>query len=108
VSCDVTVAADDCLFGAPEVRFGSGIVAMVLPWLIAPKLAKELLLTGDDRVSARRALEMGLVNRVVPAADVLDEARAVAVRDTRVARVRRDPEARGREGRRGLAQRPRR
>jgi enoyl-CoA hydratase len=80
VSCDVTVAADDCLFGAPEVRFGSGIVAMVLPWLIAPKLAKELLLTGDDRVSAQRALEMGLVNRVVPAVRVLDEARAVAAR----------------------------
>ena len=33
VSCDIKVAADDCLFGAPEVRFGSGIVAMVLPWL---------------------------------------------------------------------------
>ncbi len=80
VACDITVAADDCLFGAPEVRFGSGIVAMILPWLIGPKLAKELLLTGDDRVPAERALRIGLVNSVVPAGQVLDEALAYGER----------------------------
>jgi enoyl-CoA hydratase len=74
VACDVTLAADDCLFGEPEVQFGSGIVAMLLPWLIGPKQAKELLLTGDDRIPAERALQLGLVNRVVPAARLLDEA----------------------------------
>ncbi len=74
LACDLTIAADDCRFGAPEVRFGSGIVAMLLPWLVGPKHAKYLLLSGDDRVSAADALAMGLVNRVVPAARLLDEA----------------------------------
>lgn len=80
VACDVTIAADDCVFGAPEVQFGSGIVAMLLPWLIGPKFAKELLLTGDDRVPAERAHHLGLVNRVVPAANLLDEACALGRR----------------------------
>ncbi len=74
LACDLTIAADDCRFGEPEVRFGSGIVAMLLPWLAGPKRAKYLLLTGDDRVSAADALAMGLVNRVVPAARLHEEA----------------------------------
>jgi enoyl-CoA hydratase len=74
LACDLTIAADDCRFGEPEVRFGSGIVAMLLPWLAGPKRAKYLLLTGDDRVSAADALAMGLVNRVVPASRLRDEA----------------------------------
>ncbi len=78
VACDVTIAAEGCRFGAPEVRFGSGIVALILPWIIGHKQAKELLLTGDDRISAQRALELGLVNRVVPAEQCFDEAFAVA------------------------------
>ena len=53
LACDLTIAAEDCCFGAPEVRFGSGIVALLLPWLVGPKQAKRLLLTGDDRVSRR-------------------------------------------------------
>jgi enoyl-CoA hydratase len=80
LACDLTVAADDCRFGEPEVKFGSGIVALLLPWLAGPKAAKYLLLTGDDRVSAAEAQAMGLVNRVVPAAAVLDEALALASR----------------------------
>jgi len=80
VACDLTVAAEDCRFGEPEVKFGSGIVALLLPWLAGPKAAKYLLLTGDDRVSAADALAMGLVNRVVPAAALLDEAVALAKR----------------------------
>ena len=48
LACDLTLAAEDCRFGAPEVRFGSGIVAMLLPWLAGPKVAKYLLLVGDD------------------------------------------------------------
>jgi enoyl-CoA hydratase len=80
LACDLTVAADDARFGEPEVKFGSGIVALLLPWLAGPKAAKYLLLTGDDRVSAADALAMGLVNRVVPAAALLDEAIALAQR----------------------------
>jgi enoyl-CoA hydratase len=80
LACDLTVASEDCRFGEPEVKFGSGIVALLLPWFAGPKAAKYLLLTGDDRVSAAEAQAMGLVNRVVPAAALLDEAIALAAR----------------------------
>ncbi len=80
VACDVTVSSDDCRFGAPEVRFGSGIVCLILPWLIGGKQAKELLLTGDDRVSADRALALGLVNHVVAEGQQLDAAVKIARR----------------------------
>ncbi len=78
VACDITVAAEGCRFGAPEVKFGSGIVALILPWVIGPKAAKELLLTGDDRVSAERALALGLVNRVVPEEECVEQAMQIA------------------------------
>ena len=85
LACDLTIAADDCLFGAPEVRFGSGIVAMLLPWFVGPKRTKHLLLTGEDRLPASEALQMGLVSQVVPADRLLDEAlllgRRVAAND---------------------------
>ena len=80
LACDLTLASDDCRFGLPEVKFGSGIVAMLLPWLAGPKAAKYLLLTGEDRVSAAEVQAMGLVNRVVPAASLLDAALALAQR----------------------------
>jgi enoyl-CoA hydratase len=80
LACDITVASEDCRFGAPEVRFGSGIVAMLWPWVTGPKQAKYLLLTGDDRISAAQALEMGLINRVAPAGRVLDETLEIAQR----------------------------
>jgi enoyl-CoA hydratase len=86
VACDVTIAAEDCRFGAPEVKFGSGIVALILPWIVGHKQAKELLLTGDDHVTAERARELGLVNRVVPAEQcfdcAMDIARSIAANDT--------------------------
>jgi enoyl-CoA hydratase len=80
VACDLTIASDDCRFGEPEVKFGSGIVAMLLPWLIGPKQAKYLLLTGEDRVSASEAQSLGVVNRVVPTASLMDETLALARR----------------------------
>ena len=63
--CDVAVAAEDAVFGEPEIRFGSGVVTMVMPWLIGARKTKELLLTGEDRIGASEALRIGLVNRVV-------------------------------------------
>jgi enoyl-CoA hydratase/carnithine racemase len=63
--CDLTVASDDAVFGQPELRFGSAVVAHVMPWLIGARRAKELVLTGFDRLDARTALDYGLVNRVV-------------------------------------------
>lgn len=79
VACDITLSAEECRFGAPEVRFGSGIVALVLPWFAGPKRAKELLLTGNDRISAQQAEDYGLVNKVVPGDCLLDEARNLGV-----------------------------
>jgi len=78
LACDVTVAAEDARFGEPEPKFGSGIVALLLPWITGPKQAKELLLTGNDRVSAGRACEIGLVNKVTPTGRHLEAALAMA------------------------------
>lgn len=78
LACDISVAAEDAFFGEPEVRFGSGIVAMIVPWLTGPKFAKEILLTGFDRIPAARALSMGLINEVVPSGQQLDRAIALA------------------------------
>jgi len=73
--CDITIAAEDATFGEPELKFGAGIVVMMLPWLAGPKRAKEILLTGDDRIPAHEAHAMGIVNRLVPKG----EAKAAAV-----------------------------
>jgi enoyl-CoA hydratase len=70
LACDLAVAADDAYFGYVDVRFGSGVVSMFLPWVVGVRKAKELLFTGEDRVTAAEALAMGMVNRVVPAADL--------------------------------------
>jgi enoyl-CoA hydratase len=73
LACDLAVAADDAMFGYVDVRFGSGVVSMFLPWIVGVRTAKELLFTGEDRVPASEALRMGLVNRIVPR-DELDDA----------------------------------
>jgi enoyl-CoA hydratase len=73
LACDLAVAADDAYFGYVDIRFGSGVVSMFLPWVVGARTAKELLFTGEDRIPAAEALRIGLVNRVVPR-DRLDEA----------------------------------
>lgn len=78
--CDITIAAEDAVFGEPELKFGAGIVVMILPWLVGAKKAKELLLTGDDTLSAAEALGLGLVNRVVPVGEEVSAALAMAGR----------------------------
>jgi enoyl-CoA hydratase len=78
LACDITIAARGCHLGEPEVKFGSGIVAMLLPFLCGPKRAKELLLTGNDRVTAEQAEAWGLVNHVCDADRLVHEARALA------------------------------
>jgi enoyl-CoA hydratase len=91
VACDITIAAEGTRFGAPEVKFGSGIVAMILPWVIGVKAAKELLLSGDDKVSGERALSLGLINRLVEPAELESEtislARSIASNDQLAVRL---------------------
>jgi enoyl-CoA hydratase len=78
LACDLAVAADDALFGYVDVRFGSGVVSMFLPWVVGVRKAKELVYTGEDRVTAEEALRIGLVNRVVPRAELDDATLALA------------------------------
>jgi enoyl-CoA hydratase len=78
LACDVTVAAQSTKFGAPEVKFGSGAVALLLPWIAGAKAAKELLLTGDDQLTADRALALGIVNDVVPDGEEMGRALTLA------------------------------
>lgn len=76
--CDLTVASDDAFFGEPELKFGAGIVVMILPWIVGPKIAKEIILTGEDRLTATRARELGIVNKIVSAADLQESALKLA------------------------------
>src|SRR5262245_26790760 len=64
--CDLCVAAESARFAITEPKVGRGAPwAMPLPWLVPPRVALELLLTGEP-IDAARACEVGLVNRVVP------------------------------------------
>ncbi|MGH8194169.1 MAG: enoyl-CoA hydratase/isomerase family protein [Woeseiaceae bacterium] len=91
--CDITIAADDCRFAVPEVKYGSGIVCLVLPWVIGMKNANELLLTGTE-IDAQRAMSMGLVNRIVPPSRLREEAeslaRQIAANDSLAVRLTRE------------------
>jgi enoyl-CoA hydratase len=80
LACDLVVAADNAKLGVPEVKRGlvaGAGAAMLLPQRIPPAIALELLLTGDP-ITAARAAELGLVNRVVPEGGALDGALALA------------------------------
>lgn len=78
LACDITIAAEDAVFGEPELRFGAGIVTMLLPWLASPKHAKRIILSGQDKVSAALAMQMGLVSEVVAPGEHLVQAMRVA------------------------------
>ncbi|MFI6420110.1 enoyl-CoA hydratase/isomerase family protein [Streptomyces sp. NPDC050842] len=81
-ACDLVLAADSARFIEVFVRRGlvpDGGGAYLLPRLIGPQRAKELMFFGDA-VPAAEAKEMGLVNRVVPAEDLEKTARAWAER----------------------------
>ena len=67
--CDLTIAADDAVFGEPEIRFSNVGPALVMPFVIGLKRARELLYLGDP-IDAQTALAYGMVNRVVPRAEL--------------------------------------
>jgi enoyl-CoA hydratase/carnithine racemase len=78
--CDLVVAAEHATFGITEVRVGRGAPwAAPLSWLIPPRIALQILLTGDP-ITAQRAHEIGLVNEVVPASGLRTAAQALAER----------------------------
>ena len=82
LACDVRIASENAQFALSEVRIGSIPGAggtQYLPRLIGRSDAMLMLLTGD-RVDAQEALRIGLVSKVVPAAQLLETALAIATR----------------------------
>lgn len=76
--CDLVVASDDAFFADPVVRMGiPGVEYFAHPWVMGPRQAKEFLFTGE-RISAARALELGMINRVVPRDRLEEEVMALA------------------------------
>jgi len=71
------VAAEDARFGEPEIRYGSGPVTLLMPFVLGQKKTNELLFTGDT-IPAEEAIRLGLVNRVVAADRLEAEAEALA------------------------------
>ncbi len=82
LACDIIIAADEAAFRQAFVRIGlspdcGGTFA--LPRVVGEKLAAELLMTGDS-ISAERAAEIGMINRVVPAASLPAETAEFALK----------------------------
>lgn len=76
--CDLVVASEDAFFSDPVVRFGiPGVELFAHPWEMGARSAKELLFTGEA-VDARRAWEMGMVNRIVGRESLEEETMALA------------------------------
>lgn len=76
---DLTIASSTAFLAEPEIRHGALSPLLMLPWITNFKAFNEIYLTGD-RVSAQRALELGLVNRVVAPEDLREEAQVLARR----------------------------
>jgi len=79
-NCDLCIASETATFAISEVKVGRGAPwAVPLSWLIPPRVAMQILLTGDP-IDAARAYELGLVNDVVPAADLHEATQRLAER----------------------------
>ncbi len=70
-ACDIVIASEDARFGQPEIKLGvfPPVAAILLPRIIGEKRARELILTGD-LIDAAEALELGLVNYVLPSVEL--------------------------------------
>lgn len=80
LQCDIAIASDNAIFSLPEVTHGffpGGGACQRLPRLVGYQLAKELILTGR-RWDAKEAKDLGLINKIVPSDQVLEEAMAMA------------------------------
>ncbi len=80
---DYVIATPKAKFAQPEITIGvfPPLASTILPFLVGPKVALELVLTGEP-VSAERALELGLVNRLVPEAQLEKAVRDLITRIT--------------------------
>jgi enoyl-CoA hydratase len=85
LACDIRIAEEQIQIGLPEIKLGlfpGGGGTQRLPRLIGNAKAKELMFTGDP-ITAENALQIGLVNQVVPAGEALPAAMVLAKRITR-------------------------
>ena len=83
MDCDILVAAESATFGMPEVIVGMASLGSPFAWANVPRaVAMEMFLTGEP-INARRAYEVGFVNRVVPDDKVLETAMEIAERIAR-------------------------
>ncbi|HZN15445.1 MAG TPA: crotonase/enoyl-CoA hydratase family protein [Acidimicrobiales bacterium] len=84
LACDLIVASTNAAFGLPEVKRSLAAVAgglFRLPRVLPPKVAMEVVLTGDP-ITAERAYQLGMVNELVEPGQALSAARALAERIT--------------------------
>jgi enoyl-CoA hydratase/carnithine racemase len=80
LACDIRIIADTATIGLPEIRFGAlpaGGGTQRLPRLVGPGIAKEMIMSGLPW-TPQDALRVGLVNRVVPAAELIGECEKIA------------------------------
>jgi enoyl-CoA hydratase/carnithine racemase len=85
--CDLIVAAEDAFFADPVLRMGiPGVEYFAHPWVMNPRAAKEFLFTGD-RFTAERAHALGMVNHVVPRAELEEKVFAIAERISAMPRL---------------------
>lgn len=82
IACDIRIASENAVFGQPEILIGlipgwGG--TQRLPRLVGMGIAKEIIL-GGGQINAQRAYEIGLVNKVVPQAVLMEETRKLAVK----------------------------
>ena len=76
MACDMIVAGEGASFGEPEIRYGSGPVTLLMPFVLGQKKTNELLFTGDV-IDAEAALRAGMINRVVPDDEIDAEVEAL-------------------------------
>lgn len=80
LACDIRIAASQAMIGSPEARVNSSVTGgafRLLQDLVGPGKARELLFTAKT-ISGEEAFRIGLVNKTVPAAQLMDEAMAMA------------------------------
>ncbi len=80
LACDIRIAAEDAQIGSPEARVTSSVTGgamRLIQDLIGPARARELLFTAEN-IDGKEAARIGLVNRAVPAAELMDAAMAMA------------------------------
>lgn len=84
--CDIKIASERAVLGEPEIRAGVGPPLLITPFSVGLAKAKELLLTGDT-IDAYEAARIGLVNRVVPHEQLMQECERTARKITNISRV---------------------